>query len=65
MFGYFSRGIEPTSAEGVPNRLAAGQVVFQPIASIAPGEEVVLKILRPQRKSPATTCSGRRPTASR
>jgi uncharacterized repeat protein (TIGR01451 family) len=44
VFGYFSRGIEPTSAEGVPNRLGAGQVVFQPIASIAPGEEVVLKI---------------------
>jgi len=44
VFAYFSRGIEPTAAEGAPNRLAAGQVVFQPIASLAPGEEAVLKV---------------------
>jgi len=41
---FFSRGVEPTAAEGAPNRLAAGQVAFQPIASLAPGEEAVLKI---------------------
>jgi hypothetical protein len=44
VFGYFSRGIEPTATEGAPSRLAAGEVVFQPIASLAPGEEVVLKV---------------------
>jgi uncharacterized repeat protein (TIGR01451 family) len=44
VFGYFSRGVEPTSTEGAPSRLASGQVVFQPIASLAPGEEVVFKI---------------------
>jgi uncharacterized repeat protein (TIGR01451 family) len=44
VFGYFSRGIEPTATEGAPSRLASGEVVFQSIASLAPGEEVVLKI---------------------
>jgi uncharacterized repeat protein (TIGR01451 family) len=43
-FVYFSRGVEPSSAEGGPNRIEPGQVVFQPIPSIAPGQEVVLKI---------------------
>lgn len=44
IFGYFSRGVEPTSAEGGPNRLGPGQVVFQPIPSLAPGAEVILKV---------------------
>lgn len=44
VYAYFSRGIEPTAAEGVPSRLAPGQVVFQPIASLAPGAEAVLKV---------------------
>lgn len=44
IFGYFSRGIEPTAAEGGPSRLGPGQVVFQPIASLAPGAEVILKV---------------------
>lgn len=44
IFGYFSRGIEPTATEGSPSRLGPGQVVFQPIASLAPGAEVVLKV---------------------
>ena len=44
VFAYFSRGIEPTGAEGVPSRLAPGQVTFQPIESLAPGAEVVLKV---------------------
>ena len=30
VFAYFSRGIEPTGAEGRPNRLRPGQVTFQP-----------------------------------
>ncbi len=44
LIGYFSRGIEPTSAEGVANRLGPGQVVFEPIATLAAGSEKVLKI---------------------
>jgi uncharacterized repeat protein (TIGR01451 family) len=44
VFGYFSHGIEPTAAEGLPNRLAPGQIVCQPIDLLRPGEEVVLKI---------------------
>ncbi len=44
VIGYFSRGIEPTSAEGGANRLGPGQVVFTTIPSLAPGAELVLKI---------------------
>jgi uncharacterized repeat protein (TIGR01451 family) len=44
VFAYFSRGIEPTGAEGRPNRLGPGQVTFQPISTLAPGAEVTLKI---------------------
>ncbi|NQU24526.1 MAG: hypothetical protein HQ567_24855 [Candidatus Nealsonbacteria bacterium] len=42
--GYFSRGIEPVKGDGGPHRIAAGQIVFSPIPSVAPGKEVVLKI---------------------
>ena len=41
---YFSRGIEPTGAEGGANRIAAGQVVFMPIPTLAPGAEINFKI---------------------
>ncbi len=44
VFAYFSRGVEPISAEGAANQLAPGQVIFRPIASLAPGAEVVLKV---------------------
>ena len=44
VIGYFSRGIEPTGAEGGANRIASGQVVFMPIPTITPGTEIVLKI---------------------
>jgi uncharacterized repeat protein (TIGR01451 family) len=44
VYAYFSRGVEPTAVEGAPSRLIPGQVVFQPIASLAPGAEVVLKV---------------------
>jgi len=44
VFAYFSRGIEPTGAEGGPNRIEPGQVIFQPIASLAPGAEAVLTV---------------------
>jgi uncharacterized repeat protein (TIGR01451 family) len=45
VFGYFSRGIEPTGAEGGANRVEPGQVVFLPIPALAPGAEKVLKII--------------------
>ncbi len=41
---YFSRGIEPTAAEGCQHKIEPGQVVFSPIPSLAPGEELVLRI---------------------
>lgn len=44
VFAYFSRGIEPIKAEGAESRLAPGQVIFQPIESLGPNEEIVLKI---------------------
>ncbi|MFZ1936796.1 MAG: hypothetical protein WCB27_00900 [Thermoguttaceae bacterium] len=44
VFAYFSRGIEPIAAEGAPSRLIPGEVVFQPIASLAPGTEAVLTV---------------------
>ena len=41
---YFSHGIEPTSADGGENRIGPGQVVFDPISSLAAGQSLVLKI---------------------
>ncbi len=41
---YFSRGIEPTSVDGAQYRIAPGQVVFSPIASVAAGADLVLKV---------------------
>jgi uncharacterized repeat protein (TIGR01451 family) len=42
--GYFSRGIEPTRAEGGLNRINPGQVVFSPIPVLAAGSETILKV---------------------
>ncbi|MCE9555860.1 MAG: DUF11 domain-containing protein [Planctomycetes bacterium] len=42
--GFFSEGLEPTRANGGNGRVGAGQVVFEPIKSLAAGSEVVLKI---------------------
>lgn len=44
VFGYFSRGIEPTGADGAPSRLGPGQVVFQAIPTLAAGAETVFKV---------------------
>ncbi|MCS7303812.1 MAG: DUF11 domain-containing protein [Thermoguttaceae bacterium] len=41
---YFSHGIEPVAAEGALHRIGPGQVVFSPIAAIAPGQTQVLKV---------------------
>ena len=40
-FGY---GVEPVKVTGQTAELIPGQVIFDPIASIAPGEKVVLKV---------------------
>lgn len=42
--GYFSRGIEPSAAEGGPHRIAPGQVAFRSIPTVPAGGELVLKI---------------------
>ena len=44
VIAYFSRGIEPISAEGGAHRLGPGQVVFTPIASLAADSEMVFSI---------------------
>ncbi|MDY0168297.1 MAG: hypothetical protein RBS80_17240 [Thermoguttaceae bacterium] len=48
---YFSRGIEPVSAEGGAHRIGPGQVVFSPIASLPPETEAVFSI-RAQASQP-------------
>lgn len=40
----FSQGIEPTGVEGAKAEVGGGQALFQPISSIEPGAELVLKI---------------------
>jgi uncharacterized repeat protein (TIGR01451 family) len=44
VFVYLSSGIEPTAAEGGPNQLGVGEVVFNPIASLPAGAETILKV---------------------
>ena len=44
VLSYFSRGIEPTAAEGGPNRIGPGQVAFAPLATLAPGAEAIFKV---------------------
>jgi len=41
---FFSDGIEPVSAEGGPNEISPGTVVFEPIASLPAGRDVVYRI---------------------
>jgi Domain of unknown function DUF11 len=40
----FSRDIEPTRAEGQRSQITAGQVRFQPITRVEPGQAVTLKV---------------------
>lgn len=44
VLAFFSNGIEPVAVEGAPHRIQPGQVVFQPIAALAPGAEVLLRV---------------------
>jgi uncharacterized repeat protein (TIGR01451 family) len=41
---YFSNGFEPATAEGAQNKIAAGQIVFDTIPSIAAGQTLTLKV---------------------
>ncbi|WP_347243735.1 hypothetical protein [Thermogutta sp.] len=42
--GFFSEGIEPIAAEGAPHKILPGQVVFEKIEEIAPGQKLVLTV---------------------
>jgi uncharacterized repeat protein (TIGR01451 family) len=44
VIAYFSRGVEPTTVEGGPHKLAPGQVVFDKFPVLAAGQSVSLKI---------------------
>jgi len=44
VMAYFSSGVEPVSADGQPNHLSPGQVVFDLIPAIPPAAEIVLKV---------------------
>ena len=41
---YFSRGIEPVAAEGGVHRISPGQIVFNPIATVAPDGDLTFTI---------------------
>ncbi len=41
---YFSHGIEPVAAEGARHRIGPGQVVFDVLPQIPPGQSVALKV---------------------
>lgn len=41
---HFSEGIEPTSAVGVQNRVGPGEVVFEPIPKVEPGQELTVTV---------------------
>ncbi|MCE9548637.1 MAG: DUF11 domain-containing protein [Planctomycetia bacterium] len=42
--GFFGEGVEPVRTQGAPGRIGPGQVIFQPIPSVAAGGEIVLRI---------------------
>jgi uncharacterized repeat protein (TIGR01451 family) len=42
---YFSEGVEPVKVDGGKYKLAVGQVTVDPLARVAPGEEVLLKVV--------------------
>ncbi len=47
----FSEGIEPLKVDGAKHQLVPGQVIFEPIATIAAGETKILKIHAKAEKS--------------
>ncbi|MEZ6092927.1 MAG: hypothetical protein R3C03_01630 [Pirellulaceae bacterium] len=40
----YSEGVEPTTATGLTHQVVPGQVIFTPIASIDPGEELTVQV---------------------
>lgn len=42
--GFFSEGIEPVAADGLPHKILTGQVVFETIEQIEPGQKLVLQV---------------------
>jgi uncharacterized repeat protein (TIGR01451 family) len=44
VMAFFSQGIEPTTVEGGPHKIAPGQVTFDTIPSLGAGQELRLKI---------------------
>ena len=42
--GYFSEGIEPVDVRGWRGEVSTGQVVFEPIGTLAAGQELVIRI---------------------
>jgi len=47
----FSEGIEPTKATGLEHRIVPGQVLFNPISQIDPGQEMTFKVTAEAIKS--------------
>jgi hypothetical protein len=45
LLAQFSNGIEPVRAEGNPSRVLPGQVVFESIPVIEPGQEITLRVV--------------------
>jgi uncharacterized repeat protein (TIGR01451 family) len=48
---HFSEGVEPVQAEGLGHEIAPGQVTFNPVARIDPGQEVVIKVIASANKA--------------
>ncbi|MCH2181338.1 MAG: hypothetical protein MK108_04965 [Mariniblastus sp.] len=42
---HFANGIEPVSAKGMKNQISPGEVAFEPIPAIQPGQELVLTVV--------------------
>ncbi len=41
---FFSEGLEPSAADGGEHEIGPGQVIFQPIAAIEAGEQIVFRV---------------------
>ena len=48
---HFADGIEPTFAKGMKNQVSTGEVAFDPIPVIQPGQELVLTVVAQAEKS--------------
>ena len=48
---HFADGIEPTAAEGMKNQISPGEVAFNAIPAIQPGQEIVLTVMAQAEQS--------------